>query len=336
MRNVFFKDEQPANASSDEIENNNRSFNVATEAKINSKFTTKHPKKTDQFVVVQKTDQMDKINDDLSDTHLRRENADKGDNDSNEINEVHSVNIEKSTENEDKINLHTNIQKIKKPRGRPSSSKTKEIRCKECNRTFTRNSRLLLHMLTHTDEKPHECNLCEKKFSRPDYLLKHIQSIHSEKVHKCDQCSNAYGNKESLLRHIGKKHNKDPSISCDMCEKKFTSKIYLDKHKLLHTDNLYACKHCSETFPEKELLRAHMKENHALPRNFLCNMCGDSFIRSEELKIHIRRHTGEKPYKCGFCGKGFTRSSDLRRHERLVYKRVTEFENELFPKIVYL
>lgn len=248
----------------------------------------------------------------LSDNHQIRECVDKQDNDNNEVN---SVLIKDNSEKEDK----TNLDKIKKPRGRPCSSKAKEIRCKECNRTFTRNSRLLLHMLTHTDEKPHECNLCEKKFSRPDYLLKHIQSIHSEKIHKCDQCTNAYGNKESLLRHIAKKHNKDPSINCDMCEKKFTSKIYLDKHKLLHTDNLYACKHCPETFSEKDLLKSHTKENHALPRNFLCNMCGDSFIRSEELKIHIRRHTGERPYKCGFCGKGFTRSSDLRRHERLVF-----------------
>lgn len=220
-------------------------------------------------------------------------------------------------------NKHT---KLKTPRRRHGSSKTEDNRCKECNRSFTRYNHLLRHMLTHSDEKPHVCNFCGKGFSRSDHLQKHIQSIHCEKNYKCDQCSSAYGRKDHLLRHIETRHNKDPSIqkpqfNCDMCEKKFTTKAYLAKHKLLHTDRLYACKHCSETFPEKELMKEHQKEKHAQPRNFLCNICGDSFQRNEYLKIHMRRHTGEKPYKCRFCEKGFPRSTDLKMHERLVLLR---------------
>ncbi|XP_023303972.2 zinc finger protein 420 [Lucilia cuprina] len=226
--------------------------------------------------------------------------------------------IATSSKDKHKTKLKANT---KTPRRRHGSTKNEDNRCKECNRTFTRYNHLLRHMLTHSDEKPHVCNFCGKGFSRSDHLQKHIQSIHCEKNYKCDQCSSAYGRKDHLQRHIETRHNKDPTIQkpqfdCDMCEKKFTTKAYLAKHKLLHTDRLYACKHCSETFTEKEQMKEHQKKKHAQPRNFLCNICGDSFQRNEYLKIHMRRHTGEKPYKCRFCEKGFPRSTDLKMHER--------------------
>ncbi|XP_053117645.1 zinc finger protein 25-like isoform X2 [Hemicordylus capensis] len=75
---------------------------------------------------------------------------------------------------------------------------------------------------------------------------------------------------------------------------------------------------------EKPVTRPKMAppqpEEGALPRVTLkmnppkCPECGKSFLSNVAMTIHIRTHTGERPFACHLCPKAFPSRGDLTRH----------------------
>ncbi|XP_053549715.1 sal-like protein 4 [Bombina bombina] len=45
-----------------------------------------------------------------------------------------------------------------------------------------------------------------------------------------------------------------------------------------------------------------------------CKFCGKAFGNDSALQIHLRSHTGERPYKCNICGNRFTTKGNLKVH----------------------
>ncbi|KAL7030527.1 hypothetical protein ACKWTF_006695 [Chironomus riparius] len=52
-------------------------------------------------------------------------------------------------------------------------------------------------------------------------------------------------------------------------------------------------------------------------KRFACPFCGKCVRSKENLKLHVRKHTGERPFVCLFCGRAFGGKSDLTRHLRI-------------------
>ncbi|XP_058443486.1 zinc finger protein 664-like [Malaya genurostris] len=107
---------------------------------------------------------------------------------------------------------------------------------------------------------------------------------------------------------------------CDICEKGFAELKRLELHMQTHTimngknnskECLFHCKLCKRSFSEEHRHEIHSKMR-AVKKT--CDICGNSFKSKQQLMNHMRRHTGERPYKCDICGRNFTQMGSLQYH----------------------
>lgn len=105
--------------------------------------------------------------------------------------------------------------------------------CSRPQRGFNARYKMLVHVRTHTNERPHTCNQCNKSFSRAENLKIHLRSHSGEKPYVCpyEGCGKAYSNSSDRFKHT-RTHAVEKPYCCKVpgCNKRYTDPSSLRKH----------------------------------------------------------------------------------------------------------
>ncbi|KAL5284011.1 su(Hw) family protein [Megaselia abdita] len=198
------------------------------------------------------------------------------------------------------------------------------INCHHCTKAFRSQSSLERHIfLSHTLHDQFPCTICNAKCP-----TKTIQDLHirehtlRNKPFGCKKCGKEFTRAYHVSRHqkyssCGEGQN--TVLKCDVCSKSFYRldnlrvhlKQHINKDQNVKTD--FQCPYCERYFTSSSILNIHIR-THTGEKPFPCDLCEKSFPSNVALKKHRRYHTGERPYKCSECPLAFAAKEVLNRH----------------------
>lgn len=196
----------------------------------------------------------------------------------------------------------------------PKQVETAVFPCTECNRAFSLQQMLDIHMEQHKKVRSSECDYCQKKFFTKYDLSKHMITHAEVKPFQCSICNKGFSRSMMLSRHE-KTHTETPHYVCSFCKKTFLSIDDLEKHDLNHRKNRpFQCAYCEKSFTFKQGLERHEIKHTEKP--FKCEYCNAGFPTATTLSRHLSRHAGRRPYPCRLCPNSYLLSHHLSRHLR--------------------
>ncbi|CAH1789367.1 unnamed protein product, partial [Owenia fusiformis] len=133
--------------------------------------------------------------------------------------------------------------------------------CDECPKTFQTKSGLVRHRRKHTGAYPYPCVECPKGFHSKVMLDDHKRIRHGARRSLCPCCN------KSVCSYQGRKHHSnlhsDEIFECDHCDKKFNTRLYLQRHILTHSVT-HSCDICFKKYSTKAHLKDHMRTHNSV------------------------------------------------------------------------
>jgi len=158
-----------------------------------------------------------------------------------------------------------------------------------------------------------EANLCGGEYEH---------AAINEEDDKLEKVFEPMSNEESDLSEVKVNQAKNNSLKgCDVnvaIEQigKRPDHSYHTYKKETKENTVKKCNLCEYTAKSAAILKIHMR-SHTGGKPFICKICNSSFSQIGNFRRHCRIHSGDKPFKCKICAYSSSGSGSLTRHNRI-------------------
>ncbi len=175
--------------------------------------------------------------------------------------------------------------------------------CNICFKTFACKSALDIHYRSHTKERPFKCDLCDRCFSTKGNMKQHMLT------HKVKEAGGDVGSPETPVSLMV---GHPPFSSAQRQAVKATAPLPPPAKPLMETPKSAKVSPTTPTSEPNSPGQSPFVRRPSLKHQ--CQVCQKPFSSASALQIHMRTHTGDKPFKCNVCGKAFTTKGNLKVH----------------------
>ncbi|XP_030760244.1 PR domain zinc finger protein 5-like isoform X3 [Sitophilus oryzae] len=232
---------------------------------------------------------------------------------------------------------------------RSQAAEKKVYKCTMCHAQTRKESHLRQHMKIHLAPEDREffvCTHCDKKYMTKKALKSHLENNHTDSrsqaakeiVFKCAICDFQTIRELNLHNHkkIHLSREERQLFPCTLCEKKYSTKGYLQSHFInKHSDSrpkeaeqmVFRCAICGFRTLRSTSLRSH-KKIHMAPEErqlFACTHCDKTYKSGHFLRRHFEENhvdgrskaARKNIHKCSTCGYQTPYSTHLQRHQKI-------------------
>lgn len=216
--------------------------------------------------------------------------------------------------------------------------------CQHCDMVFTKSSTRLTHIrIKHPSTAI--CNICGHSFVSDVGLYFHKMKVHTKEdisnyemqvqngadpeLH-CSECNVQFITQQAFQVHLGSSSNHvEVNLSVQQPSRNRPPKHPGESNKRtrkprsqneIHNNGTVTtttCEECGLVLPNDVQARKHYKTEHPgtkFLKRYMCDVCGHTTQQYNNLLVHMRKHTQEKPFACSYCDRRFSMPSNRDRH----------------------
>lgn len=159
-----------------------------------------------------------------------------------------------------------------------------DIACPRCDLVFKSESKLKIHLISHSNESLHQCPLCSLRYKRTSDLNRHMKRKHNTRLR--DFTMSEQDEPLNLCVKRPRLQN-DEDQPLDLSVKPIAPTRRFSQASVMAPENL-KCSHCSYLAKWPSDLHRHMLV-HSVEKRFKCTYCHRRYKYKFDLNMHLRK-----------------------------------------------